>query len=291
MNQTELRRVGKGLLRRLSDSGLSINAAAVAYNGFLALVPLAFAVLGVAAVIGQSAAAVERIDSTLEPIAPEAVRAFITDLMVDAGDRVGGGSVLLIIGSVVVAVVFGSRAVVALQKALAAVENRTEQRPALQMRLVAVALTIAGGGALVVSSLLLVSGERVVEFFAELVGNDILIVLWRWLRVPVAAAGLYAFVIVFYRYGPPEPLPQGWLAALVATAGVVLGSLGFGWYLSASPELGATIGALGAVAVALIWMYVGATAILFGAVVVAYLSRNADMAGKWPGSSVVPEDG
>ncbi len=174
----------------------------------------------------------------------------------------------------VVALAFGSRAVVALQKAMAAVEDRTERRPALEMRLVAVALTIGGGLALVLTSVLLVSGGRVIDFLAELSGADVLRTLWVWLRVPAAAAGLYLFLIAFYRFGPPRPLPRSWLAALVATGGSVLGSLGFGLYLSLSPGLGPTFGVLGTVAVALVWLYVGALAILFGGVVVAYLSRD-----------------
>ncbi len=265
-----------GLSRRLRDSGLSINAAAVAYNAFLALVPLAFAMLGIAGAIGRSDSAVERIANTLEPIVPESVSLFITDLLVDAGERVGGGSVWLVIGSVLLALLFGSRAVVALQKSIAAVEDQTERRPAVQMRLVAIGLTLAGGAALVFTSLLLVAGRRFAEFVAELVGNELILDLWVWLRVPSAAAGLYLFLTALYRYGPPEPLPRSWLAALVATVGAVIGSLGFGLYLGLAPELGATFGVLGAVAVALVWLYLGAMAILLGAVTVAYVSRNGD---------------
>lgn len=91
------------------------------------------------------------------------------------------------------------------------------------------------------------------------------------IRIPVAGAGLYVFLLALYKYGPPKPLDRAWLAALVATTGAVLGSLGFGLYLNLSPELGATFGVLGAVAIALVWLYVGALAILAGAVVVAHL--------------------
>ena len=276
-----------GLSQQLRQSGLSINAAAVAYNAFLALVPLAFAMLGIAAAIGRSGAAVERIGNTLDPIVPVTVKAFITDLLVDAGERVGGGSVWLVLGSVTFAIFFGSRAVVALQKSLAAVEHRTERRPALQMRLVAMGLTLGGGAALVLTSLLLVTGRRFVEFVAELVGSDLLLDLWTWLRVPIAAAGLYLFLTALYRFGPPEPLPRAWLAALVGTVGAVLGSLGFGLYLGASPELGATFGVLGAVAIALVWLYVGAMAILLGAVAVAYVHHN----GAEPSEEVRPGEG
>jgi membrane protein len=268
----------KGLRVRVREADLGTMAAAVAYNTFLALVPLTFALLGVAAFIGRDEDALERVRSTLDPLAPEAVVTFVTDLLTEAEARVGGSQGLLIFVSVLIALFLGARAVVALQKALAAVEHRTEARPALQMRLVAVALTIAGGAALLLSSVLLVFGKAIIEFLAELTGVAVLEIIWAWVRIPVSAAGLYLFLLAFYRWGPPKPLPRPWLAALVATAGAVLVSLGLGLYLAVSPSLGATFGVLGAVAVALVWLYLGAFAILLGAVVVAYVLR-------WSGGS------
>ena len=55
--------------------------------------------------------------------------------------------------------------------------------------------------------------------------------------------------------------------------GALGASLAFGLYLNLAPELGATFGVLGAVALALVWLYLGAFAILLGAVVVAYTLR------------------
>ncbi len=163
---------------------------------------------------------------------------------------------------------------VALQKALARVEDRTERRSAVQVRLLGTGLTIGGGAALLVSSLLLVAGGRASEFLAELTGVEAIDVVWTWLRVPVSAAGLFLFLLAFYRWGPPEPLPRTWVAALVASAGVVLASLGFGLYLSLTPSLGATFGVLGAVAVMLVWLYLGAFAILFGALFVTSMGAR-----------------
>jgi membrane protein len=262
--------ITRAVSRKLRDSGLAINAAGVAYNAFLALVPLTFAVLGVAGAVGRSGSAVARISDTLDPIVPLTVKEFIIDLLVDAGERVGDGSVALVVGSVLVALFFGSRAVVALQRSLAAVEDRTEQRPTVQMRLVAIGLTLGGGFVLILTSFMLVAGRTVIEFLAELTGAGLLDEVWVWMRVPIAAAGLFVFLLGLYRLGPPEPLPRAWLAALVATSGAVGGSLGFGVYLSIAPELGATFGLLGAVAIALVWLQVGALAILFGAIVAGY---------------------
>jgi membrane protein len=259
------------LTRHVRDRGLSINAAAVAYNVFLAVVPLGFALLGTAGLVGRSATAVEQVGNALDPLVPSTVKDFILELLRDAGDRLGGGSVWVIFGSILLALLFGSRAVAALQKSLAFTSTSTERRPGFQLRLVAVALTIGGGVALVVTSFTLVVGGRFVGFLSELTGIGALDEVWSWLRIPVAAAGLYLFVLALYHWGPPEPLHRAWLAALVATGGAVLGSLVFGIYLDLSPELGAPFGVLGAVAIALVWLYVGALAILAGAVLVADL--------------------
>lgn len=261
------------LRRRVGDAGLSLHAAAVAYNAFLALVPLAMALVGAGAFVGRSAQVLDRVQRTLEAIAPAAVSEFVIDLFTEAGNRLGGQQGWVIGLSVLVALYLGSRAVVALQKALAAVEEDTEARRGPQLRLVAVGLTAAGGLALGLVSLLLVFGARLMAFAAEWTGLDAPVVLWDWLRVPVSALGLFLFLLAFYRWGPPRPLRRSWLAALVGTVGALLASLGFGLYLALAPRLGATFGILGAVAIALVWLYAGAFAVLLGAVLVAHNVR------------------
>ncbi|NIQ53002.1 MAG: hypothetical protein GWN71_06055, partial [Gammaproteobacteria bacterium] len=152
------------MTERVRDADLGTNAAAVAYNAFLALVPLGLAMLGVAAIVGGSEAALDRVDSTLASFAPEPVRRFIVDLLVDSETRLGGQHGWLIAGSVLLALFLGSRAVAALQRALAHVEDRVEKRPLVQFRLVAVGLTVGGGIALLVTSFLLVAGTEVIRF-------------------------------------------------------------------------------------------------------------------------------
>lgn len=264
-----LKEIAVGLFKHFKETGLTINAAAVAYNAFLALVPLTLALYGVAAMVGRSDAAVDQVEQALEPLVPGTVADFILGLLDDAADRLGDGSILFAVVSVLIALFLGSRAVATLQKALAFVQEETETRPGLQMRLVATGLTVAGGLTLVLTSLTLVVGGHIMQFLVEFTGVEFLNELWSWLRVPIAGAGLYGFVLLLYRFGPPQPLRKSWLAALVAAGGAAVFSLGFGLYLDHSPALGATFGILGAVAVALVWLYLGAIAILAGAVVVS----------------------
>lgn len=265
--------LAKGLWVRFRDADVSIMAAAVAYNTFLALVPLTFGLLAAAALIGQDTAALARVERTLALMAPADVVEFVTGLLTDAEARVAGQAGLIIPVSLGIALLFGSRAVAALQKAMARVEHMVDTRKAWRTRAIAVALTIGGGLAFLATSLMIVAGRRLVDFLAELWGWDGLVTLWLWIRIPVSGLGILVFLLAFYHWGPPVPLPRPWLAAIVATAGVMLVSFGFDFYLGAAPDLGATFGALGAVAIALVWLYLSAFMILLGAVLVAYILR------------------
>jgi membrane protein len=263
--------------RRVGSAGLSLHAAAVAYNAFLALVPLALAVVAAGAFIGRSAEALDRVQQTLDAIAPAEVGEFIVGLFTETEARLGGQQGWVIVLSLLLALWAGSRSVVALQKALAAVEERVEARRGLSARLVALGLTAGGGLALLLISVLLVFGGRLTLFLEELTGVGAFSGLWRWLRVPISAGGLYLFLLAFYRWGPPRPVARGWLAALLGTVGALLASLAFGLYLALTPRLGATFGVLGAVAIALVWLYTGALAILLGAVLVEQPARQLDL--------------
>lgn len=249
---------------RIASDELSLGAAAIAFHSFLALIPLGLALLGGAALIGGDRLAVARIARALDPVAPEAVVEFLTDLLVDA-DRHIHGEWWVIAISVVVALFLGSRAVVALQRALGTGIPEVAARRPRARRLVAVALTAAGGFAVLLCGALLVGGRSLFMFLAHWAGRPGLLVLWTWLRLPVAMAALFGFLLLCYRYAPSQPVPRAGRAAALATAGVVVGSIGFGLYLGWAPRLGAAFGTVGAVAVALTWLYLGAWAILAAA--------------------------
>lgn len=255
------------IVRRIREADLSVGAAAAAYNAFLALVPLSLALMGVAAIIARDQEAVDRVERALLPITPEPVVDFVVSLMIEADERIGGGEAWFIAVSCVVALFLGSRAVVALKRGLALVGEATETRPALQARLVGAALTAGGGLTLLFTSVMLVVGRHIFLFLGEFFGWGAIADAWVWLRIPVAGIGVFAFLLALYTWGPPQPVPRARLAALIATTGIVVGSLGFGLYLATTPALGATFGMLGAVAIAMVWLYLGAISILMAAVV------------------------
>ena len=254
--------------RRLTSGELSLGAAAVAFHTFLALLPMMLAMLGVGALLGGDQLAVDRIGRALDPVAPDAVNQFLTRMITDA-DRRLSGEWWVIAGATLAALFLGSRAVVALQRALAFGPSVGSLRPVRSRRLVAIGLTVAGGMSLMITGTLLVAGRSLFVFLSHWSGHPVLLDLWRWLRFPLTAAGLFGFILLCYRYGPPRPLPRTVPAAALASAGVLLGSVAFGLYLSLAPRLGAAFGTVGAVTALLGWLYVAAWSILGAAAVLS----------------------
>lgn len=247
--------------RRITSDEVSIGAAAVAFHAFLALAPLGMALLGGAALIGGDRAAVERLGRALDPVAPPAVREFLTGILSDA-DRHIHGEWWVIGGSVGVALFLGSRAMVALQRVLGSGSAGIAVRPRRSRRWVAVALTAAGSVAVLLTGALLVAGRSLFVFLAHWAGWPALVDLWTWLRLPVAVSALFGFLLLCYHFAPPQPVPRAVRAAVLGSGGVLVGSVAFRLYLGWAPRLGAAFGTVGAVVAALTWLYLGAWSIL-----------------------------
>jgi membrane protein len=259
-----------------ADPGLM--AAAVAFNVFFALVPSAFAFLAGASFIGRDQDALDRVRTTLERVLvpPEIVDFIVADVIGGAYDLLAGQQGWVIALSLAVALISGSRGVVALQKALARIEGMQEDRRVWRVRLIAIGLTLAAGVSLAVASVSLLTGRRFFEFLQRLSGVEQILTVWTWARIPVAGVFLYGFLYAVYRWGPPRPFPWAWLAALVSTAAATVASLAFGFYLRRF-GLANTLGVLGSFAVALLWLYVGAYMLLLSAAAVGFgFGRRVD---------------
>ena len=253
---------------RLRRADVMLYAAAVAFNSFFALVPLLLVAVAAASFLGRDVDALDRTLDSVELFAPAAVTDVIRDVIIDVEEQLDGRQTVLVVVGVLASLFIGSRAVIAMQRALARVEGQAEHRPRWEVRLTGIALTLAAGTALLGTTLLLVIGGAFSEFIEDKTGVGLLATLFGLLRIPLASVGLFAFLRVFYHWGPPAPLPAPGTAALVGTGGTVGVSLLFGAYLQNADAFGTTVGALGGVAFALLWLYVGALATIIGAALV-----------------------
>lgn len=271
-----------GFWRRFSATLPGVDSAAVAFNAFFALVPLLAVLLTGAAIIGQDVVVRRRTLRTLGLFAPGEVVKLVTGLLDSAAPRIADGGLWLIVGLSLVSLYSGARGVLSIQLALSRLQHREERRPWWRARLVGVALTLAAGGAFLLSSLILVAGRALAELLSIYLVPSLAFVqeLWLAVLVPIASVGMFLFLLALYQFGPPRPLPRPWLAALVAGMGLVLVSLGFQAFLRYVTAFGAGFGSLAAVAVSLAWLYLGAYVILLGGFLVIDLERSVT-GGEW----------
>jgi membrane protein len=111
-------------------------------------------------------------------------------------------------------------------------------------------------------------GTRLVERIAELVGMDeVFVLMWGWLRFPVALFLLAVVLSLVYRFGPnaKQRFRSVVLGAALAVVLWAISSVGFSFYLANFANYGVTYGSLGAAVGLLLYLYLSASVVLLGA--------------------------
>ncbi len=248
---------------RIMDADPFLMSAAIAYNAFFALVPLAFAAVAGLSMARTDEVTVARVQEMVADGLPDEVGAFFIEIFGEAQQSAGDlGTVVLVI-SLLVALWSGSRAIYAVQKSLRLIARTEEHRPYWKTRGLGILFTFGAGVALIVGYVVVIFGDWLVqtlEHFGIPLGSVTGItgvVLFGWVVVV-----LYAI----YEWGTPSQIRRPFVAAVVATGLLTLVTLGAAVVL---PDIsGGTVAALGSVGVVLIWSYViGLVVIVVPAVV------------------------
>jgi membrane protein len=134
------------------------------------------------------------------------------------------------------------------------------------------ALSLAFGPILalmvIVSVGLMLIGPQLVERIATLVGLDeVFVLLWEWLRFPVALTLLAVVLSLVYLFGPDveQRIRTVVLGAALAVVLWAIASVGFSFYLANFADYGVTYGSLGATVGLLFYLYLTASVVLLGA--------------------------
>lgn len=249
-------------------------SAAVAFNLFFALVPAAIPLIVAASFFGRNAETQQQTIEFLERILPIETASSVADALSAAWESVEGTQGLVVTLSLLVSLWAGSRGINTIIRVLTRIERMDDHRSWWRRRLVAMVLTLAAGGMLILTGVLIVAGTGIAGWLEELTEVDWLVTAWERLSLPVGVLGLYAFLTALYRWGPPERLPGFWLAAGLGALGTVGVSLGFRFYVENSAGLGGMFLAFTTVAVLLLWLFLMAYVIILAAAVGASVSRR-----------------
>jgi membrane protein len=271
-------RFAERVVRNFFDHRMATYAAALAYRGLFALFPfmLIFVVLlgvfGPPDVFGRLVDEIkmqssEQVPQQLEPVVEQG-REQIQPLegMARRAQREADGELILI--GVGVALWSVSALASTLADAFNTAYGVTESRPWWKAQ----ALSLVSGPlvalAVIVAVVLMLTGSRVAEGVAGAFGlRELVVLLWGWLRYPVALVLLWAALSVVYRYSPAVTQTWGsviWGAALAVAAWAVT-SVGFSIYLATFADYGVTYGSIGAAVGLLLYLDLTASIVLAGA--------------------------
>jgi membrane protein len=270
--------LGDRSARKFFEHRMSTYAAALAYRGLFGLFPFVLILVVLAGALGlpsffdrmieeAHSEASRQVPQQLEPVVVQG-REQIQPLkrMIEQAEERAGGELLFF--GVAVALWSTSALARTLTEAFNVAYGITESRPGWKR----FALTLAFGPVLalivLVSVGLMLIGPRLVESIADLVGLDkVFVILWGWLRFPVALSLLAVVVSLVYRYGPDakQRFRSVGLGAVLAVVLWAISSVGFSFYLANFANYGVTYGSLGAAVGLLFYLYLCASVVLVGA--------------------------
>jgi membrane protein len=257
--------VAKRTWSEASEDNLGLIASGIAFNVFLALIPLLTGVVLTYGLVASADQVAEHI-AALAEIAPEEVAAVLGEQlqgMVESAGRTTGIGLGLALGLALFGAMRGANGVVT---AMNIVYNVPESRSFVRTTGVAIAIVIG----LVVLFLLASAALSVLNMVENLL-PDLGGVVHTLLQIGfwIAAAAVACFVIaLIYAYAPDRPNEalQSYLpGALVATTVWIAATIGFSFYVGNFANYNATYGALGAVIIFLTWLYLSAYILLLGA--------------------------
>jgi membrane protein len=246
------------LMARLRLTDPLLMAAAIAFNWFFALVPLAIAFVGVLATIGQSGDTLAQIEGVFAEELPPEIAEFLLDIIREAAQIVGDSQGIWVTVGVIIALWSGSRGIYAIQKSLRLMEGLEETRPYWQVRGVAIAMTVFSGIALIAGYVIVLFGEQLVAFVERRAAVDLSGVVGA--GGAILAGWLVLTLYVLYRWGPPERMHGALVSAVVTTALLVVGTALAGLIMPRTSS--STLALLGSVGIILLWLYYTALAVI-----------------------------
>ncbi len=252
---------------RFRSDHMSINAAGVAFFGFLALVPTFAAVVSVYGLVADPDDVRTRMQELLSSAPPEMTQ-LLTDQLTRLTESSSASLGLGLVISVAIALWSASSGVAHLLEGIGIAYDRHDDGSPVALRLNALLVTLA---VVVVAAI----AVGVLGFVGSL---DPPSPALRWgLRALslVGVAALFVLVIsVLYRNGGGKaarrsrPISPGAVVALVCWVTL---TAAFGIYVSNFGSYDQTYGSLASIVILLLWLYLSATVVLLGALIDAAL--------------------
>jgi len=243
-------------------------SAQLAYFLLLSLFPFLIFLL---TLVGYLPIEFDMIISIMDSIVPDQMMNLINENIYRLLNRQDGGVLSLsIIGTLWAA----SNGIRALTRAFNRAYRVEENRPFLVSRLIAMVMTIAMVGIIIVSLLLPIYGRIIGEYIITFLGlSDELLDLWNTFRWVLSSVVIFIVLLALYVIAPNTRVyfKNAIWGALFSTVLWQLSSLAFSHYVNTLGNYDATYGSLGAVIVMMVWFYLSGIIIITGGVLNAFI--------------------
>ena len=261
------------LRTRIKDHRLPIFAAAVAFFGFIALIPALAAAVSITALVADTDVLISEVDSALES-SPQETRDFLGAQLRSIAEGSDSSAGIGAAVGIALSLFSASGAIGQLMEALNVVFDRRESRNFVVKRVTALLLLLGTIITLAAMVFAITVVPALVESFIDSSAVSALIGVGRFVGLGVFMVFALA---VLYKVGPSsdpgrqrELVPGGVggllsVGALVGTVLVVLASWGFGFFANNFGSYNETYGTLAAIIVVLLWLQLLALAVLVGA--------------------------
>lgn len=267
-------RVARHVWASMMRHNIGFLAAGVAFYAFLSLAPALGLVVMVYGLIASPETIFDNLTDLIRLMPAQAAKIVVEQLasLIQTAAKTHGWALL---PAVAIALYGASGAASGVISSLNIIYDRREKRGFVRLLLVAVAIAAAA----IFVALIGMAISSVVVFLRPLLPKlGGFSATLAQVVVGVSGAALTMLLIgVIYRYAPCRAQPRWrWLSlgSVCATALWLVGSVGFGWYVSIA-SYDNTYGSLATVVALLMWLFVSAYALLLGAIFEAEAERQA----------------
>ena len=234
--------------------------------GFYFLLAVFPALLGVTALIGMLPSQV--VLPTVMPYAQQVLPAeslILVDRYVEQVIQGSGGGVfsLSLLGSLWAA----SWGMMAIINALNVVYGVKETRPFWKAGSTTVLLTMGAAIFVITSLILILAGEQVSQWAADMIGWDWWVAFgWPLLQWPIIVLLLLGAINLIYYWAPNVHHEWQWVkpGSVLAVFLLIILSLGLKWYVENFINYNAVYGSITGVIILMMWLYVGGLTLLIG---------------------------
>lgn len=255
----------KEFLIRIRDDSVTAIGAQLSYYLVLSIFPFLIFFLNI---LSYTPIAREDVLHSIIVMLPIDTQRLISTLLIET---INTSNETLLSLSAITGLWAASKGIMALIRVLNKAYDVDETRSYLELRGIAILLTIALLALLLIVLLTLVFGEVLGNRLFEFLGiTQKFIIFWQYFRVLISLSAMILIFALLYRYipsirnGKRINFRHAMPGAIFASLGWIITSTIFSYYVNNFGNYGKTYGSLGGIIVLLIWLYLSSIIIIMG---------------------------